>query len=53
MWFVDLFRDDYIHIGRRVARPLGIAWWAIRTAQVLGVCALVWILWVGLWAVAG
>lgn len=53
MQFADLFKDDYIRVGRRVARPLGIAWWVIRTAQVLGTCALMWFLLVGLWVVAG
>ena len=53
MWFVELFKDDYIRIGRRTARPLGIAWWTIRTVQVLGVCALVWFLWVSAWVLGG
>lgn len=31
--FIEMFKDDYKHIGKYVIRPFSIAWWTINIGQ--------------------
>lgn len=46
----DLFKDDYIKVGRYWAKPFGPAWWIIRIAEgligVFGFYAFYILMWV-------
>lgn len=45
----EMFKNDYIKMGKYRVQPLSCAWWMIRMGQVVGAVALMW---VGLVAIA-
>lgn len=51
--FIEMFKDDYKHIGKYVIRPFSIAWWAINIGQGLLGAFGFYVFYLLMWAALG
>lgn len=50
--FIEIFKDDYKHIGKYVIRPFSFVWWLINIGQgllaVMGLYVFYILMWIAL-----
>ena len=51
--FIEIFKDDYKHIGKYVIRPFSFVWWAINIGQGLLAVAGLYIFYILMWIALG
>lgn len=51
--FIEMFKDDYKHVGKYVVRPFSFVWWAISIGQgLLGVVGF-YVFYILMWIALG
>ena len=51
--FIEIFKDDYKHIGKYVIRPFSFVWWLINIGQGLLAVAGLYIFYILMWIALG
>lgn len=49
----EMFKDDWIRVGKKNIRPFSLAWWMILFAQCTLIMFIMYLFYVGMWIALG